>query len=200
MTASRIALIPLLALAIVSPGCVGNSPLDLAAVPDPADLSRSQSMTRSEPQVPAWASPLRVGAVTTVASPESPPKRMSLTECLALALESGNGRTGEFFDMAGSERRTSVTGSGRAVAPTDTSDSMRVFAFDPALMATETEQSLARFDAVWTTEFNWFRTNRLSQQLNPTPADELQLKDQLDAVGFRTSLLKPLATGGVAGL
>src|SRR5689334_11856405 len=65
--------------------------------------------------------------VATVVSPETDPRPVSLAECLALALE--NGRTGEFFDAAGSDRRTSVTGSGRASAAADVSDSIRVFAY-----------------------------------------------------------------------
>ncbi|MBI2803682.1 MAG: TolC family protein [Planctomycetes bacterium] len=134
----------------------------------------------------------------TVAAPESPPRPISLVECMALALE--NGRTGEFFDAAGSERRTSVTGSGRVLSPSDTSDSIRVFAFDPAVLATETEQSLARFDAIWNSGFSWNRTNRRNSILAPSPSDEFLLKNQLDAVGFQSSLLKPLPTGGVAGV
>ena len=90
------------------------------------------------------ASLKKLSHVSTVASPRSPSRPIRLAECLALALE--NGRTGEFFDAAGSERRTSVTGAGRAASPADSSDSVRVFAYDPAMLATETEQSLARFE------------------------------------------------------
>ncbi len=136
--------------------------------------------------------------VATVASPETAPRPVSLAECLALALE--NGRTGEFFDAAGSDRRTSVTGSGRVSSAADASDSIRVFAYDPAMLNTEIQQSLARFDTIWDSGFNWKRTNQLSGILNPTPADNFLLKNQVDAVGFNTSLLKPLPTGGVAGV
>jgi outer membrane protein TolC len=136
--------------------------------------------------------------VATVVSPETDPRPISLAECLALALE--NGRTGEFFDAAGSDRRTSVTGSGRASSGADASDSIRVFAYDPGMMNTEIQQSMARFDTIWDTGFNWKRTNQLSGILMPTPADNFLLKNQLDAVGFNTSLLKPLPTGGVAGV
>ena len=136
--------------------------------------------------------------VATVASPEGRPQPISLIECLALALE--NGRTGEFFDAAGSDRRTSVTGSGRVSSPADASDSIRVFAYDPAMLATEIQQSLARFDTIWDSGFNWKRTDQRSSILAPTPSDDFLLKNKLDAVGFNTSLLKPLPTGGVAGV
>jgi len=136
--------------------------------------------------------------VRTVASPEHPPRPISLAECLALALE--NGRSGELFDVAGSERRSSVTGAGRVSSPSDASDSIRVFAYDPAMLATETEQSLARFDAIWDSGFNWTRTNERSPFLAPTPSDDYLLRNQIDTVGYQSSLLKPLPTGGVAGL
>ncbi len=136
--------------------------------------------------------------VATVVSPETDPRPISLAECLALALE--NGRTGEYFDAAGSDRRTSVTGSGRISSPSDATDSIRVFAYDPAILNTEIQQSLARFDTIWDTGFNWKRTNQLSGLLMPSPTDDFLVKNQLDAVGFNTSLLKPLPTGGVAGV
>ena len=136
--------------------------------------------------------------MATVAAPETDPRPISLAECLALALE--NGRTGEFFDAAGSDRRTSVTGSGRASSAADASDSIRVFAYDPAMLNTEIQQSLARFDTIWDSGFNWKRTNELSGFLNPTATDNFLLRNQFDAVGFNTSLLKPLPTGGVAGV
>ena len=198
MTFARLVLIGLLATACGLPGCLNSPILDNAALPSDTDTSLRRDLSTLPGGIDLALSPNRIRSVSTVASPESPPRRISLAECLALALE--NGRTGEFFDAAGSDRRTSVTGSGRAVLASDSSDSMRVFAFDPAMLATETEQSLARFDAIWTTDFNWQRTNRLSQEFNPPPSDELLLKDQLDAVGLHSSLLKPLPTGGVAGL
>jgi outer membrane protein TolC len=137
-------------------------------------------------------------SVRTVVSPEEPPRSMSLVECIALALE--NGRTGELFDTAGSERRSSVTGSGRIQSPTDASDSIRVFAYDPAMLAAVTEQSLSRFDTIWNQGFGWNRSNERISILSPTPSDEYLLKNQFDAVNYESSLLKPLPTGGVAGV
>jgi outer membrane protein TolC len=156
--------------------------------PPAADNSAGQTIT----SMPISAK------VATVVSPETDPRPISLAECLALALE--NGRTGEYFDTAGSERRTSVTGSGRASSAADASDSLRVFAFDPAMLNTEIQQSLARFDTMWDSGLNWKRTNFRSPILAPTPDDNFLLRNELDAVGFTNSLLKPLPTGGVAGV
>jgi outer membrane protein TolC len=191
-------IIGILTAACAVPGCFHGPGFIDGPLPSASDLTSHCTSNQSGPITELGESPHALRRVTTVASPDCPPRRISLAECLALALE--NGRTGDFFDAAGSDRRTSVTGSGRALSPSDASDSMRVFAFDPAILATETEQALARFDAIWTTDFNWVRTNQLSQQLNFVPSDELILKNQLDAVGFNTMLLKPLPTGGVAGV
>ena len=198
-------LLLLLALiAVCLPGCLPVATLGTVttASPDYLTLPATKGVddTARHPLKgnefwPSRPSPMQV---RTVVSPETSPRPISLAECLALALE--NGRTGEFFDAAGSERRTSVSGSGRVSSPSDASDSIRVFAYDPAMLATETEQSLARFDTIWNSGFNWNRTNRTSSVLAPTPGDELILKNQLDAVGFQSNLLKPLATGGVAGI
>lgn len=196
MKSPRLKLYCLLAWTCWLPGCFSNS----LPLPNLADttLPRAEPAVKKDEAAEPVCGPNRIGKVTTVAAPELPPRRISLAECVALALE--NGRTGEFFDFAGGERHTSVTGSGRPMAPSDASDSMRVFAFDPAMLATETEQSLARFDPVWQMGTNWTRIDRLSQQLVETPDEELILKDRLDTVNFNTSLIKPLPTGGLAGL
>ena len=48
--------------------------------------------------------------------------------------------------------------------------------------------------------FNYNRTNQLNPILAPTAADNFLLKNEMDAVGFETKILKPLPTGGVAGV
>lgn len=138
--------------------------------------------------------------VATVTTPELPKRLITLTECIALALE--NGRTGAFFDLAGTDRRSSVSGLTRQASPATSTDSIRVFAFDPAILATEIEQSLSRFDTVWQTGLIWDRIDKASQFLTPNPsAVELFTdKTKLDNVGFRSMLLKPLPTGGLAGV
>ena len=191
-------------LALGSAGCWTRSVFETGAVLAPDVLSRSvpesdQTQLSVEPSLilPASESMAPMPA-RTVVSPEDPARPITLVECLALALE--NGRVGDFFDAAGSDRRSSVTGSGRVAAPTDASDSIRVFAYDPAMLATEIEQSLSRFDTVWDTGLSWIRTNQLSGILDATPADDYLLKNQFDALSFHNNLLKPLPTGGLAGI
>jgi outer membrane protein TolC len=148
-----------------------------------------------EPDPPAAAR-----SVSTVACPEAVKRPVCLAECIALALE--NGRTGEFYDRPGSDRRTSVTGLQRLALPAGATDSIRVFAYDPAIANTETEESLAKFDAVWNTNLDWNHVSPpqgLSAAQVP-PVGALNNNGLIDNAMFRTELLKPLPTGGVAGL
>jgi outer membrane protein TolC len=135
-----------------------------------------------------------------VDSPDAPRRPISLAECICLALE--NGRTGENYDRPGAERRTSVTGLRRLASPSSNTDSIRVLAVDAAISATEIEQSLARFDAIWRNSITWTAVQRPP---NVTP-DQIPIvavgvvSRQLDDVQFRSEILKPLDTGGVAGI
>src|SRR5207249_4744310 len=84
------------------------------------------------------AAPSIIGPVSTVTSPEKTKREICLAECIALALE--NGRTGTFFDGANIGRRTSAAGLTREAAPSAATDSIRVVAYDPAILATQTEE------------------------------------------------------------
>src|SRR5207302_227018 len=81
-------------------------------------------------------------------------------------------------------------------------DSVRVFAIDAAVSATEIEQALSRFDAVWRTSATWTAVQR-PPGVSPDQIPIIGVgvvNRQLDDVKFRSDLLKPLDTGGVAGI
>ena len=143
---------------------------------------------------------LDIPCVSTVASPELPRRPITRAECIALALEGG--RTGTFFDRAGGDRQTSALGLQRQTAPASVTDNIRVVAYDPAVLGTEIEQSLSKFDAVLQSSLVWNRVDRPTRDLNPFPTglEVLGNGDRYDDVQFRTALLKPLPTGGVAGI
>jgi outer membrane protein TolC len=136
--------------------------------------------------------------IRTVLDPDGKRREMALAECIALALE--NGRDGSFFDSAG--RRTTVQGiqgafgGGRANLSNNT-DSIRVFAFDPAILGTEIEQSLSRFDARWQTSMTWSRTDEPRNVLFGLRGVDNFLEERAN---FQTQLVKPLPTGGLAGI
>lgn len=135
-----------------------------------------------------------VATVTTALNPAAERRPVSLPECIALALE--NGRTGLNFG-----RRVTATGvqppGGALSARTD---SLRVFAFDPAVSGANVERSLARFDAIWQSSMTW---NKLDE-----PANNIIFQGrgftpevlQADRAQFRTGVTKPLPTGGLAGI
>jgi len=136
---------------------------------------------------------------STVVSPELPKRPVSLSECIALALE--NGRTGAFFDGPGSTQRSSVTGFTDNRTPSGASDSIRVFALDPAIVATNIEESLARFDVWGETSTFWNRIDQRSRYLTPlTGSNEVLNRNKVDDVDFSAGLYRRLPTGGFAGL
>lgn len=109
--------------------------------------------------------------VRTVLAPEAEARPISLAECIALALE--NGRLG--------------------------TTNIRVYALDPAIAGADIEQALSRFDARWQSSAIWNvvdqRTGTAQQAIL---GGEGFIRQDLAHIG--TSLLKPLPTGGVAGI
>lgn len=137
--------------------------------------------------------------VSTVLNPEENESRyITLQECIALALE--NGRTGEKFDNAGSYGTTSLSGLLKQADAGTASDSIRVFAYDPAIVGTLIEENLARFDARWLGSMTW---NTIDQPV-ATVLEEIQAGSvgaiTRQRADFSTSLIKPLPTGGLTGI
>lgn len=138
---------------------------------------------------------MEVTSVSTALSPEGKKRYISLAECVALALE--NGRTGDFFDQAGT-RRTSLIGLQRLGSPSNVSDSIRVFSYDPAVIGAEIEQSLAKFDAHFTSSMQWSKTDE-PQNLQAAFFSRNSTLVR-DGAQFTSQLVKPLPTGGLAGI
>jgi outer membrane protein TolC len=134
--------------------------------------------------------------LSTVVYPEGIRREMTLSECLAIALE--NGRTGELYDRGGSGAglRAGALFAGRS-NPSNNSDAIRVFSYDPAFQAAEIEQSLAKFDAFWQTTAVW---NRVDQPRSSQAAFFRANSLQREQHQFSTELLKPLPFGGLAGI
>ena len=71
-------------------------------------------------------------------------------------------------------------------------DSVRVLAMDPAQVGATIEEALAKFDAVWSTGMSWNATDQPTQGLTAFQNGQ--------GAAFTTTLAKPLASGGVAGV
>ena len=121
---------------------------------------------------------------STVLDPDRKTRYISLAEVIAIALEQG--RVGDQDPL-----ETTLTSLINVGIPAST-DTIRVLALDPAISYPDIEASLARFDAQWTTSISWTSTDEPLNGLN-------QFNTGTTAV-FSSSLLKPLPTGGVAGI
>lgn len=136
---------------------------------------------------------------STVQSADLPKRKISLAECVALALE--NGRTGDSYDGPGQRKKSSVTGIRLQNALSNNSDAIRVFAYDPAIARTESEEALSRFDAWHETAMFWDRYDQKTRFLfTPTAFEQFTARNKLDSVIFRSGVYRKLESGGFAGV
>jgi outer membrane protein TolC len=132
-----------------------------------------------------------VGSITkppTINDSERPPRYISLAEAIAMALEYGDPGTQQLNGTVNDDPAL-LTGRVRTAS---TASNIRVLSLNPAIVGPDIEAALSKFDARWETSMNWTTTDQPTQGLS-----SFQNGDQ--AI-FQTSLLKPLPTGGVAGI
>ncbi len=159
------------------------------------DLARSALHSPPACDVPEFL-PITKQTIATVRNPEGLARPIGLAEALALALE--HGRTGAFF---GDSSVSGILGADRG-SPSGRTDRLRVFAYDPALASADIEESLAKFDAQWRSSMTWTRVDRpvgTSQEFLQAGQGAVTAIDQ-DLALLRTELVKPLPTGGLAGI
>jgi outer membrane protein TolC len=149
----------------------------------------------------------------TILDPEAPPYYLTLREAVAMALEHGTvgNQNLEFTPLA------AIGGAQGVQAPALTylenlgsfvgrafvgDDSIRAFAFDPAIIAAGIEGSLSKFDPVLTAAANWTTTDQpiasAAQAFQAGFSNVAAVQTQDATVS--AALLKPLPTGGVAGI
>ena len=136
----------------------------------------------------------------TVMDPNRPPRYVTLKECIATAMEQGNiglqqlssGLAAPGATTIGFKNENLVTFNGQSAA--FGTDAIRAFALDPANIAANIERSLSKFDARWTTSMTWQKIDQ------PVAAQFLSFQQQRDVGSFSSSLVKPLPTGGLAGI
>lgn len=126
---------------------------------------------------------------------------VALSEAIASALEKGTtGVQSPFFPGA----ITDLLGtfSGRTLVG---SDSIRVLALQPGIIANDIEAALSKFDARWITQTTWQNTDQpvgtalQTFQAEAGPGGIIPNIQQQNAT-VSSTLLKPLPTGGVAGI
>jgi outer membrane protein TolC len=149
----------------------------------------------------------QIGRPATVLDPEREIRYISLAEAISIALEHGtvNGFQGPaVFTSDGGRGPTvndvlvSFTGAGLTGT-----DAIRVLALDPAVIGANIESALSKFDARFTSSMTWTTT----EQPIGTPTTGVQALGQqglqsinTQAAAFNASIIKPLPTGGVAGI
>jgi len=151
-------------------------------------LPRGLELNPHEAIIPSQVD--KLAGPADVLDPDRPVRMMTLQECIAIALEQGNtgNQTPTNF---GNKVDNPNTFNGRGVTG---SDSLRVFAVDPAIQAAELERSLSKFDARWVNSMTWQKVDQ------PTPAQFLSFQNSRDAANLTSTLAKPLPTGGTAGI
>lgn len=130
--------------------------------------------------------------------PERKLRFVTMSECIQSALEKGTtGVQSPFFpgaitDLLGSFSGTTFIGS----------DSIRVLALQPAIVANNIEASVAKFDAHWISNLNWTTSDiPVGTALQTFQAFANRVPNiQQDNATLSSTLVKPLPTGGVAGI
>lgn len=139
----------------------------------------------------------KVGQIRTIHDPEAKSRDITLAECMAIALEQG--RTGEQFRSFNGQGGLPL-GTGPQNGQFGQPDAIRVFAFDPAIRSIDIEQALAKYDAFTRVGTTWNKVDRpIGDALSTFQAGSVSTIAQ-DTASFQSSIYKPLATGGLAGI
>ncbi len=126
---------------------------------------------------------------------------LSLKEAVAIALEQGTvGQPSLLFPGVALDNLVQFAGPGVGVSG---SDSIRVLALDPATVGASIEQALSKFDALWATSMTWTTTDQpigsTAATIQTAGATSINAIEQEQAQ-FTSAVVKPLPTGGVAGI
>jgi outer membrane protein TolC len=134
-------------------------------------------------------------APPTTDRPERKIRYISLAEAIAIALEQGT--TGsQALDGSTSDSLAVFSGGGVGTAE----NGIRILALDPAIIGTNIDASLAKFDAKWITSMTWQTTDQPTGGVISGSSIASGVSPNNESATFQSALLKPLPTGGVAGI
>jgi outer membrane protein TolC len=182
------------------------------------DLKHYQAMgetaLESDPGPGIVPSVSHIGAPATVLDSDRPIRYMTLAEAIAIALEQGN--SGNFFPFLGNtpgqlriinDVLATFGGPGSTAASSILNpageNNIRVLALQPAIIGTNIESALSKFDTRWVNNITWTTTDQpvanalQTIQSAITGGVPVIAQDQANAT---TGLIKPLPTGGIAGI
>jgi outer membrane protein TolC len=185
-------------LAAIALGCRQQSYLTESDYHDSRALSLVPQLA-CDPSPDIGPPPGSVPAPTTVDDTKRETRYLSLREAVAIALENGTVGVESGGLTPGSASDTLGGFAGKSV---QSADAIRVLALDPAIIANDIETSLSKFDAIWNNSLMW---NRTETPLGISPTTFTQSGPSIasvtaSTVNFSTGVVKPLPTGGVAGI
>ena len=153
-----------------------------------------EAVEHGEPVAGAALTP-SVPTPATVDVADRPPRHITLQEAIAIALDTGSSAVNTGFGAGSTpgtgladDRLNNFNGS----TTNGQTDKLRVLALNPAIANAVLEQSLARYDAVFTTSMNWTVTDNLAQGLS-------SFSNGQDAQ-FNSSIVKAFSSGGTASV
>jgi hypothetical protein len=157
-----------------------------------ADLDHYRRMSVPNLETDPNPTPPRLSAhmpsPATINDPDRKPRPMTLAEAIAIGLQQGNVGS-QAVASPGLVSDNLVQYTGRDI---NGSDNIRVLRLDPAIAGSDIESSLSKFDALYTSAMNW--------NTNDQPLQGLNQFNNGQAATFSNTILKPLPTGGVAGI
>jgi outer membrane protein TolC len=169
----------------------------------------ASGLTEKDPKLSVQPTIGQTPAPSNVYDPERKPRYMALAEAIAISLEQGTvgNQSTTLSNLAGGSATGIQTSSDQPVSfngrTTGSSDAIRVLALDPAAIGVGIENALSKFDALWVSSVNWQNTDRpigtaldVFQSGGANGVNAIQQQD----VTASTSLVKPLPTGGTAGI
>ncbi len=140
----------------------------------------------------------RCAAPPTIDNPDRKIRYISLAEAISIALEQGNVGSQQIASPSlAPYQDTEVSFTGGGVTSVD---SIRVLALDPATVGANIDLALSKFDALWTTSLTWNNTDQPIGTAIQSFSNPGAVATEQSAASFNTALLKPLPTGGVAGI
>jgi outer membrane protein TolC len=197
-----------LALAVAAAGgCARTCYITCDDAVNSATLAAS-GLNEKDPQLSVQPTIGQTPPPSNVSDPERKVRYMALAEAIAISLEQGTvgNQSTTLSNLAGGSATGIQTSSDQPVSfngrTTGASDAIRVLALDPASIGVGIDNALSKFDAIWVTSASWQNTDRpigTALDVFQSGASGVNAIQQQD-VTPSTAIVKPLPTGGVAGI
>jgi outer membrane protein TolC len=146
---------------------------------------------------------VHTSAPKTVLDPNREPRFLSLAEAVSIGLEQGTRGSAGLNGQADDQIAPTRGASPRTLGQSGAGDSIRVLALRPAFFGASVEAAASKFDAIWSSSLVWNTTDRpIGTALDAFQAGRAGALNSIntDAATLQTSLLKPLPSGGLAGV